>query len=132
MDRPARKIVLTIRRRSVKKIMVLLVIDVQKGITDERLYGYQQFEDNLKQLIDASLTPWVGFAYTFPKYRGKRCMGKLLEYAYDLAEKEGHKYIYISTGEIGLYEKYGYTFWKMMTDVYGDESRVYRREIHHV
>lgn len=34
--------------------MVLLVIDVQKGITDERLYGYQQFEDNLKQLIDAS------------------------------------------------------------------------------
>ena len=112
--------------------MVLLVIDVQKGITDERLYGYQQFEDNLKQLIDASLTPWVGFAYTFPEHRGKRCMGKLLEYAYDLAEKEGHKYIYISTGEIGLYEKYGYTFWKMMTDVYGDESRVYRREIHHV
>ena len=132
MDRPARKIVLTIRSRRVKRIMVLLVIDVQKGITDERLYGYQQFEDNLKQLIDASLTPWVGFAYTFPKYRGKRCMGKLLEYAYDLAEKEGHKYIYISTGEIGLYEKYGYTFWKMMTDVYGDESRVYRREIHHV
>ena len=34
--------------------MVLLVIDVQKGITDERLYGFQQFEDNLKQLIDAS------------------------------------------------------------------------------
>lgn len=132
MDRPARKIVLTIRRRRVKRIMVLLVIDVQKGITDERLYGYQQFEDNLKQLIDASLTPWVGFAYTFPKYRGKRCMGKLLEYAYDFAEKEGHKYIYISTGEVGLYEKYGYTFWKMMTDVYGDESRVYRREIHHV
>lgn len=132
MDRPARKIVLTIRRQRVKRIMVLLVIDVQKGITDERLYGYQQFEDNLKQLIDASLTPWVGFAYTFPKYRGKRCMGKLLEYAYDLAEKEGHKYIYISTGEVGLYEKYGYTFWKMMTDVYGDESRVYRREIHHV
>ena len=59
-------------------------------------------------------------------------MGKLLEYVYDLAEKEGYKYIYISTGEIGLYEKYGYTFWKMMTDVYGDESRVYRREIHHV
>ena len=29
--------------------MVLLVIDVQKGITDERLYGYQQFEDNLKK-----------------------------------------------------------------------------------
>jgi len=34
--------------------MVLLVIDVQKGITDERLYGFRQFEDNIKCLIDAS------------------------------------------------------------------------------
>lgn len=83
-------------------------------------------QDNIQ---DASLTPWVGFAYTFPEFRGKRYMGKLLEYAYDLAKKEDHKYIYISTGEIGLYEKYGYTFWKMMKDVYDDESRVYKSEI---
>ncbi len=34
--------------------MVLLVIDVQKGITDERLYGFVQFEENLRKLIDAS------------------------------------------------------------------------------
>lgn len=43
--------------------MVLLVIDVQKGITDERLYGYQQFEDNLKQLIDASRKNGVEVIY---------------------------------------------------------------------
>ncbi len=34
--------------------MVLLVIDVQKGITDERLFGFQRFEENLKTLIEAS------------------------------------------------------------------------------
>ena len=34
--------------------MVLLVIDVQTGITDERLYRFQQFEENLKNLIDTS------------------------------------------------------------------------------
>lgn len=34
--------------------MVLLVIDVQKGITDERLYEFQPFEENLKTLIEAS------------------------------------------------------------------------------
>ena len=75
------------------------------------------------------LTPWVGFVYTFPMYRGSRYMGRLLEYAYSLAEKEGHDYIYISTGETGLYEKYGYTFWKMMKDIHGEDSRIYRTRI---
>lgn len=75
------------------------------------------------------LTPWVGFVYTFPKYRGKRRMGKLLEHAYLLAKADGYKQIYISTGEIGLYEKYGYSFWKMMKDIHGEDSRIYKNEI---
>ena len=59
-------------------------------------------------------------------------MGKMLEYAYALAKADGHQYIYISTGEIGLYEKYGYTFWKMMKDIHGEDSRVYITEIVYV
>ena len=43
--------------------MVLLVIDVQKGITDERLYGFRQFEENLKILIDASRKCGVEVVY---------------------------------------------------------------------
>ena len=39
------------------------------------------------------------------------------------------KDIYISTGETGLYEKYGYQFWKIMKDVHGEDSRVYRTDI---
>ncbi len=31
--------------------MVLLVIDVQKGITDERLYNFHEFINNIKDLI---------------------------------------------------------------------------------
>ncbi len=81
---------------------------------------------------EQALTPWVGIVYTFPEYRGKRRMGKLLEYAHALAKADGHQYIYISTGEIGLYEKYGYTFWKMMKDIHGEDSRVYIAEIVHV
>lgn len=78
---------------------------------------------------EPSLTPWVGFVYTFPKHRGKRRMGKLLEYAYALAKDDGHKHIYISTCETGLYEKYGYNFWKLMKDVGGEDSRIYRTDI---
>lgn len=78
---------------------------------------------------DESLFPWVGFVYTFPEHRGKRRMGKLLEYAYALAKKDGHAHIYISTGEEGLYEKYGYTFWTIRKDMHGEDSRIYRTVI---
>ncbi len=78
---------------------------------------------------EPSLTPWVGFVYTFPEHRGKRRMGKLLEHAYLLAKASGHEYLYISTGETGLYEKYGCTFWKTMKDLHGEDSRVYRMQI---
>ena len=33
------------------KKMVLLVVDTQKGITDERLYRFEEFRDNVKSLI---------------------------------------------------------------------------------
>ena len=34
--------------------MVLLVVDVQKGITDERLYAFDTFIDRITRLIDAT------------------------------------------------------------------------------
>ena len=78
---------------------------------------------------EPSLTPWVGFVYTFPAFRGNRYMGQLLDHAEVLARGEGHRCIYISTGETGLYEKYGYSFWKTMKDVNGEDSRVYREMV---
>ncbi len=76
-----------------------------------------------------SLTPWIGFVYTFPKYRGNRYAGKLLQYAKELAKKEGHEHIYISTNETGLYEKYGYCFYQIMKDIHDEDSRVYRIDV---
>lgn len=56
-------------------------------------------------------------------------MGKLLEHAYEIAKDEGVKKIYISTGETGLYEKYGYTFYRIMKDIENQDSRVYTIDI---
>lgn len=39
-------------------------------------------QDDIK---DPSLTPWIGFVYTFPEFRGHRYMGKLLDYAKNVA-----------------------------------------------
>ena len=75
------------------------------------------------------LTPWLGFVYTFPEYRGGRLADELLAYAEALAAKDGKAYTYISTGHVGLYEKYGYDFYEMQKDIGGEDSRVYRKKI---
>lgn len=83
-------------------------------------------EDDIR---DSGLTPWIGFVYTFPQYRGNRYAVILLEHGYETAKNYGAKQIYISTGETGLYEKYGYTFYKIMKDAHGEDSRVYKINI---
>lgn len=74
-------------------------------------------------------TPWIGFVYTFPKYRGRQYMGRLLSEAEEIAFKEDAKYTYISTDHIGLYEKYGYEFYKTQKDMNGEVSRIYRKSL---
>lgn len=78
---------------------------------------------------DTGLGPWVGFVYTFPAYRGHRYMGLLLQHAQAAAKSSGASRVYISTGETGLYEKYGYAFYGMMKDHNGEDSRVYSIEV---
>ncbi len=43
--------------------MVLLVIDVQKGITDERLFDYEGFVSNLKKVIDEARNSLIEVVY---------------------------------------------------------------------
>lgn len=83
----------------------------------------------IDDIRDTALSPWVGFVYTFPQYRGHRYMGTLLDFAYKTAKNDEASHIYISTGETGLYEKYGYSFLNMMIDANGEDSRVYKIEI---
>lgn len=78
---------------------------------------------------DTDITPWIGFVYTYPEYRGHRYVGRLLERACELAKEDGHKHVYISTNEDGLYEKYGFSFWKMMKDMEGSDSKVYKTDL---
>lgn len=75
------------------------------------------------------LTPWIGFVYTFPEYRGHRYVGELFREIEKIARAENVHDIYISTNATGLYEKYGYEFYQMMNDMDGEPSRVYRKYV---
>ncbi|MCC8043960.1 MAG: GNAT family N-acetyltransferase [Clostridiales bacterium] len=71
----------------------------------------------------------MGFVFTFPKYRGYRYMGMLIDEIEKQAKNKNVPAIYISTNHTGLYEKYGYSFYQMMKGMEGEPSRVYRKEL---
>lgn len=97
---------------------VLMLID------GEKLVSFCTLADK-DDIQPTELTPWIGWVYTFPDYRGHHYAGKLLKHAEVLAAQAGMRNIYISTNHDGLYEKYGYEFFQMMKDVNGEDSRVY-------
>ncbi|MCR4650361.1 MAG: GNAT family N-acetyltransferase [Lachnospiraceae bacterium] len=101
---------------------ILLLTDGDKLVS----YCTYVFQD---EIDDPEITPWMGFVYTFPEYRGKRMFGNLVERVCELARGDGHKILYVSTEEVGLYEKYGFSYWKTMPSIYGWQSRVYRQDI---
>ena len=83
----------------------------------------------LDDIQPTDLSPWIGFVFTFPEYRGHRYAGLLFDYAESIATIMEKEYIYISTGHTGVYEKYGYEFYKMLKDIEGGDSRVYRKAL---
>jgi len=101
---------------------VLLLIDGDKLIS---FCTYAQKDD----IQPTELTPWMGFVYTFPEYRGHRYAGKLFDEINRLAKKDHVSKVYISTDTEGLYEKYGCEYSMQMHDMDGHLSRVYVKRI---
>lgn len=81
------------------------------------------------EIPDTEQTPWIGFVYTFPTFRGKRRIGKLIEHIYHLAKNQGYQTLYISTDQKGLYESLGFSFLQTMTERWDGETLVYQMKI---
>lgn len=80
---------------------------------------------------DEKLFPWIGFVFTFPEYRGNRFVFDLFDYIFETErKKENHvEKIYIATDHENLYEKYGFTFIEKRIDVWGDECKIYYKNV---
>lgn len=101
---------------------VYLLVDQKKIVSFVTL-------TNQDCIDDPTLSPWLGFFYTFPAYRGHRYGGRLLDYASAEAGKKGAKQVYLATDHMGLYEKYGFTYLENRIDVYGEDSRIYVKNL---
>ncbi len=97
-------------------------------LTDEnRLVSFCTYAER-DEIPDAELTPWMGFVYTFPEYRGHHYLEKLICRVKELARADGKDAVYISTDHTGLYEKYGAVFRTILKDSRGGDSRIYRMD----
>lgn len=94
----------------------------------EMLVSFVTFAER-DSINDESLTPWVGFVYTFPEYRGHRYVGKLIARCEEIASERHLSRVYICTDHVGLYEKYGYAYLESRDDIYGGVSRIYFKNI---
>ena len=84
-----------------------------------------------RDCVDAPYAPWIGFVHTAPEYRGRRHVGKLIDHACAAARVQGAARVYLSTDHVGLYEKYGFTYLENRVSIYGEDSRIYVREVSH-
>lgn len=78
---------------------------------------------------EPDMKPWIGFVYTYPEHRGNRYSGKLIWCACELAERDGYEKVYLSSNEVGLYEKYGFVFLKKLHTVWGEETQVFEKRV---
>lgn len=74
-------------------------------------------------------TPWMGFFHTAPEYRGRRYGKRLVDHICAAARNDGYRFIYVATDHVGLYEKYGFEYLKNYKDIWGEDSRVYKRKL---
>ena len=80
-------------------------------------------KDELPQRYE--FTPFIGFVFVDEQYRGKRLSELMLESATSYACELGYKKVYIMSGEIGLYEKYGFKKLGDYETVYGSVDQLF-------
>ncbi|MCM1308392.1 MAG: GNAT family N-acetyltransferase [Butyrivibrio sp.] len=70
-------------------------------------------------------TPFIGFIFVDEQYRGQRLSEKMIKSAASYANALGYEKVYILSGEIGLYEKYGFTKLGDYETTYGSIDRLF-------
>ena len=70
-------------------------------------------------------TPFIGFVFVAEEYRGKRLSEKMIQHGAAYACHLGYEQIYIMSGEIGLYEKYGFVKLGDFETIYGNVDQLF-------
>lgn len=100
------------------KLFIMYDSDRNHIISFGTLHDFDEIESD-------TLKPWIGSIYTFRPYRGSRYSEKLIKYILNVAKKNGNEFVYLSSDNKGMYEKYGFDLYGKMNTVIGNETQVF-------
>lgn len=91
--------------------------------------GFSAFteRDELAERYD--FTPFIGFVFVDEQFRGKRLSEMMIQGIIFYAKELGYKKVYIMSGEIGLYEKYGFVKSGNYETIYGSTDQLFVQHI---
>ena len=75
------------------------------------------------------LFPWVSTVFVSEEYRGLRVSEKLIACANAYLRENGFSRSYIPSSHVGLYERYGYSYVKEITNYGGTDDHLYAKSI---
>lgn len=75
---------------------------------DGKVAGFCTLAERDELPDSVALTPFIGFVFVDEPYRGHRLSEQMIECAIAHARDLGYARVYLMSGEIGLYEKYGF------------------------
>lgn len=96
---------------------------------NEKVVGFSTFtkRDELSEQYD--FTPFIGFLFVDEQYRGNRLSEMMIQSIISYAKEIGYEKIYIMSGEIGLYEKYGFVKLGNYETIYGSIDQLFVQPI---
>ena len=105
----------------------------EKEVVTGRVYGWRgslahEPEVHEEEVLSDNLSPWITPLLVHPDERGNRYGKLLLEHARENAGRLGFKTVYLVTGEIGYYEKYGFREVGLTTFTWGRPTKIYEHD----
>jgi predicted N-acetyltransferase YhbS len=99
------------------------------AIDHDEIVGYCTITAHDEMPPDSGYTPFIGYVFVRETHRGQRISGLMIEAACEYARGLGYRTVYIMSGEIGLYEKYGFEKLGDFPTIHDTIDQLFRKDI---
>lgn len=99
----------------------------EKEVISGKVYGWEGTVAG-EEVLSEQLSPWITPLLIHPDERGNHYGKLLLDYARREVGRFGYKIVYLTTGEIGYYEKYGFREVGLTTFTWGRCTKIYEND----
>jgi len=97
------------------------------AVVDGKAVGFCTIAEKDELPDEYEFSPFIGFLFVDEPYRGSRLSEIMIRKAIQYVNQLGYEKIYIMSGEIGLYEKYGFEKLGDYETKYGSVDQLFAR-----